>query len=68
MYYDDFDPFHNETEREVYENDLQEFSDREAFEDMIAERDDLYGREDDFLEAAYEDRTDLEHMEDFGEY
>jgi hypothetical protein len=34
-------------EREEYENDLEEFSNREAFEDMIAERDELFWDEDD---------------------
>jgi hypothetical protein len=78
MYYDEFDPWHNELEREVYEDDLQELSDREAFEDEIAERGHHYpesdefefdneGGEDDFLESAYEDRTEIEHMGYFGD-
>lgn len=29
-------------EAELYENDLEEFSDREAYEDMVADRDDGY--------------------------
>lgn len=62
---------------EPYENDLEDLMDREAFEDMVAERDEHYpesdeydfdeGGEDDFLESAYEDRTEIEHMS-FGEY
>lgn len=79
MYYDEYDPWHNELEREVYEDDLQNLSDREAFDDMVAERDAHYpesdeydfddeSAEDDFLESAYEGRTEIEHMGYFGEY
>lgn len=78
MYYDDFDPFHDEFERELPEDDLQDLMDREAFEDMIAERDAHYPEsdeydfdgdgEDSYLDSEYEDRTEIEHMAYFGDY
>ena len=53
-------------------DDLQEFSDREAFEDMVAEREydscfddyteidgDFDPVEDSYLDSAYEDRTEF---------
>jgi len=70
MYHDEFEPF--DYEREPYENDLEELMDREAFEDLIAERDehrwderdeedpeldgDFEPEEDQYLDSLYEDR------------
>ena len=68
--YDDLDYYSDE--REMYENDLEDLMDCEAFEDAAAERESDYyfdaPAEDEYLDSAYEDRTDLDHMEDFGEY
>ena len=61
MYFDEFDEA-----PEVYENDLQDLSDREAFEDMIAERDELFWNDDEFpevedryIDSAFEARYEL---------